>query len=163
MAEHPPNAAGAKDSAACSTVEQLKDSFAQLSCGLDVSCVSSPAPTAVSERRASEQFSGVLSSLNDAIEYSENAIDSLERISSSKQSLQSSEEASSVSPKEISQLRHEMCALLDQLRRRIDTAHVMNQNLHAADIRIDNVRKAQKMAAQRGLKMPASLIKSILV
>ena len=125
----------------------LRESFKQLSSGLSVSNAlrDAPAIVHVQNARGSGHVGKIVNNLNDAVKSSKDALKSLEDLAASFGS-EGNADVSKAFASDVQKLKSDIGDLVDTLRQRAGTAEVMNENMQAADVKLEDVYKAQAKA-----------------
>lgn len=125
----------------------LRESFKNLSSGLSVSQSLKDAPVVVHIQgaRGSGQLGKVVTNLNDAVKSSKETLKSLED-SAAAAADGSETEVVRAFAEDLQKLKSDIVELLETLRKRAGTAEVLNENMEAADVKLEDVEKARETA-----------------
>ncbi len=127
----------------------LRESFKTLSSGTSVSQVANEASAVVNVRKREEPAKGskLVESLNEAVRFSNEALNVLEQVAES----DSDEKGSGLVREfadDLEELKSDIVDLLSDLRSRAETADVASENLEAADATVEDVDRAQNTASE---------------
>jgi hypothetical protein len=127
----------------------LRENFRQLSSGLSVSQAAQEAQVTSNSPKGRPQVNKLVNNLNDAVKFSREALQALEKVVSE-------EEAGSVIGEftaDLERLRLDIVDLLEDLRSRARTAEVISENIEAADARLEDVERAGAKAREASVQI----------
>lgn len=132
----------------------LKENFKNLSSGLSVSEVLKEAPAVVQVQsyKNSTQVGKLVDNLNEAVKSSKETLQALEDVSAQASSPAGNElNVVKAFAEDLDELKSDIVDLLKDLRTRAGQAAVLNENIEAADSRVEDLEKAQAMASDASM------------
>ncbi len=131
-----------------SSASELRESFKTLSSGTSVSQAANESPAVVKVQKRGENAKGskLVESLNEAVRYSNEALNVLEQVVESEGKNSGSGLVQEFAD-DLAELKSDIVDLLSDLRRRAETADIASENIDAADVSVEDVDRAQNKAS----------------
>ena len=127
----------------------LRESFKTLSSGTSVSQVAKDVPAVVNVQRRPQSgpLGELVTSLNDAVKFSQEALKALEGVADSTGAIGHRGLVKEFSG-DLDKLKSEVTDLLEGLKNQAQSADVLNENIQASDTKVSDLYKAQSKAKE---------------
>ena len=127
----------------------LRESFKSLSSGTSVSQVAKEASAVVNVQKRPSQgnLGNMVTSLNDAVRFSKEALKALEGVADSTGALGNRGLVQEFAD-DLNKLKAEVADLLEGLQNQAQTADVLNENIEASGTKVEDLEKAQAKAKE---------------